>query len=99
MSGTNIPVIAAGGILDARGYVAALALGAHGVCLGTSSVESYAHPLYNMKLVKLDKTEYTDVFGRQKDIRRFAGTVPNATATGDVERMAMYAAQGVGLSS
>lgn len=31
----EIPVIAAGGIVDARGYVAALALGAQGVCLGT----------------------------------------------------------------
>lgn len=31
----DIPVIAAGGIVDARGYVAALALGAQGVCLGT----------------------------------------------------------------
>lgn len=33
--GRNIPVIAAGGIVDERGYVAALALGAQGVCLGT----------------------------------------------------------------
>lgn len=33
--GRDIPVIAAGGIVDARGYVAALALGAQGVCLGT----------------------------------------------------------------
>lgn len=31
----DIPVIAAGGIVDERGYVAALALGAQGVCLGT----------------------------------------------------------------
>lgn len=31
----DIPVIAAGGISDSRGYVAALALGARGVCLGT----------------------------------------------------------------
>lgn len=31
----DIPVIAAGGIVDARGYVAALALGAQAICLGT----------------------------------------------------------------
>ena len=31
----NIPVIAAGGIVDERGYVAAFALGAQGICLGT----------------------------------------------------------------
>ncbi|GKV27016.1 hypothetical protein SLEP1_g36224 [Rubroshorea leprosula] len=31
----DIPIIAAGGIVDARGYVAGLALGAKGVCLGT----------------------------------------------------------------
>lgn len=33
--GHDISVIAAGGIVDERGYVAALALGAHGVALGT----------------------------------------------------------------
>ncbi|GLT94382.1 hypothetical protein SLE2022_121250 [Rubroshorea leprosula] len=138
----DIPIIAAGGIVDARGYVAALALGAKGVCLGTrflATQESYAHPMYKRKLVELDKTEYTDVFGRarwpgapqralqtpflcdwkslpahenevnqpiigrstihgvEKEIRRFAGTVPNVTTTGDIESMAMYAGQGVGL--
>ncbi|CAI9765376.1 unnamed protein product [Fraxinus pennsylvanica] len=138
----DIPVIAAGGIVDGRGYVAALALGAQAVALGTrflATEESYAHPIYKRKLVELDKTEYTDIFGRarwpgapqrvlktpffmdwrtlphhenetdqpiigrsnihgmEKEIRRFAGTVPNVTTTGDIESMAMYAGQGVGL--
>ncbi|CAA2975537.1 nitronate monooxygenase [Olea europaea subsp. europaea] len=138
----DIPVIAAGGIVEGRGYVAALALGAQAVALGTrllATEESHAHPIYKRKLVELDKTEYTDVFGRarwpgapqrvletpffmdwrtlpshenetnqpiigrsnihgmEKEIRRFAGTVPNVTTTGDIESMAMYAGQGVGL--
>ncbi|KAH6789956.1 Aldolase-type TIM barrel family protein [Perilla frutescens var. frutescens] len=140
--GHDIPIIAAGGIVDERGYVAALALGAQGVALGTrflATEESFAHPIYKRKLLELQKTEYTDVFGRarwpdaphrvlktpffmdwrtlpsdenesnqpiigrslihgvEKEIRRFAGTVPNATTTGDIESMAMCAGEGVGL--
>nr|KJB77479.1 hypothetical protein B456_012G142600 [Gossypium raimondii] len=63
----DIPVIAAGGIVDARGYVAALALGAKGICMGTrflATQESYAHPTYKQKLIEHDETEYTDIFGR-----------------------------------
>ncbi|KAL4614841.1 uncharacterized protein LOC142642956 isoform X1 [Castanea sativa] len=138
----DIPVIASGGIVDARGYVAALALGAQGVCLGTrfvATLESFAHPTYKRKLIELEKTEYTNVFGRarwpgapervlqtpffndwkslpphenelnqpvigrstihgvEKEIKRFAGTVPNSTTRGDIESMAMYAGEGVGL--
>jgi len=43
----EIPVVAAGGIADARGFVAALALGAEGVLMGTrflASKESNIHP-------------------------------------------------------
>lgn len=40
VAGSNIPIIAAGGIVDARGYVAALALGAQGICLGTRSTNT-----------------------------------------------------------
>lgn len=138
----DIPAIAAGGIVDARGYVAALALGARGVALGTRFVateESYAHPLYKRKLVECSTTEYTNIFGRarwpgapqrvlltpffrewrslresedetnqpvighttihgvEKEVRRFAGTVPNKSTTGDIESMGMYAGQGVDL--
>lgn len=50
----NIPVIAAGGIADGRGILAALALGAEGVQLGTrfaATYESSAHPNYKKKII------------------------------------------------
>lgn len=50
----NIPVIAAGGIADARGIVAALALGAKGVQMGTRFLmtqESSAHENYKKILL------------------------------------------------
>lgn len=34
---------------------------------------------------------------QEKVVQRFAGTVPNATTTGDIESMVMYAGEGVGL--
>jgi hypothetical protein len=34
---------------------------------------------------------------QEKEIRQFAGTVPNLTTTGNIESMAMYAGEGVGL--
>ena len=50
----SIPIIASGGIIDARGYVAALALGAQGVQMGTRFVathECIAHPRYKEALL------------------------------------------------
>ena len=50
-----IPIVAAGGIADARGVVAALALGAEGVQLGTRFVaveENIAHTHYKQALCK-----------------------------------------------
>jgi nitronate monooxygenase len=50
----NAPVVATGGIADGRGLVAALALGAAGVQLGTRFLlarESGAHPDYRKRLV------------------------------------------------
>ena len=40
VQGRDIPVIAAGGIVDERGYVASLALGARGIAMGTRYVTS-----------------------------------------------------------
>lgn len=58
----KIPVIAAGGISDGRGVLAALALGAQGVQIGTlfaSTEESSAHQNYKQKLVEATDTDTT----------------------------------------
>lgn len=51
----NIPVIAAGGIADGRGFAAAFMLGAQGVQMGTRFVvakESIVHDNYKQKVIK-----------------------------------------------
>ncbi len=51
----RIPVVAAGGIADGRGLVAALALGAQGIQMGTRFVcsqECTAHPRYKQKILE-----------------------------------------------
>ena len=51
----KIPVIAAGGIADGRGILAALSLGAEGVQIGTrfaATVESSAHPNYKRRVIE-----------------------------------------------
>jgi len=56
----KIPVVAAGGIADARGFVAALALGADGVYMGTrflASKECDVHPDIREWLLRLRETD------------------------------------------
>ena len=56
----SIPVIAAGGIVDARGVAAALSLGAEGVQLGTRFVavkENIAHPKYKQAILEAKDTD------------------------------------------
>lgn len=56
----TIPVIAAGGIMDGRGIVAASVLGAKGVQMGTAFVtckESGAHPLYKEAILHASEDE------------------------------------------
>jgi NAD(P)H-dependent flavin oxidoreductase YrpB (nitropropane dioxygenase family) len=62
------PVAAAGGIADARGLVAVLALGAQAAVLGTrflASTESRAHPHYKQKVLEASEadTVRTILFG------------------------------------
>jgi nitronate monooxygenase len=63
----GVPVVAAGGIADGRGLVAALALGAVGVQVGTRFLlarESGAHPAYRRRLLAAteEDTVITRVF-------------------------------------
>jgi nitronate monooxygenase len=72
----RIPVIAAGGIADGRGVVAALALGARGALIGTRFVatrESMAFATFKKALLEEsgDATTVTDVFsGRYARVLR-----------------------------
>ena len=63
----DTPLIAAGGIADGRGLVAALALGADGAAFGTrflASAEASAHPAYKERIVRAraDDTVHTTLF-------------------------------------
>lgn len=56
----KVPVVAAGGIFDGRGLVAALALGAQGIWMGTrfiASTEARAHGDFKNKIVAIDETQ------------------------------------------
>jgi len=62
----NVPVVAAGGIADGRGFMAALALGAQGVQMGTRFVathESAAHPRFKEAILKVE-SDGTTITGR-----------------------------------
>ncbi|RZC68110.1 hypothetical protein C5167_031370 [Papaver somniferum] len=65
----NVTVVATGSIADARGFVAALALGAKGICMGTRFIaaeESYANDYYKQQLLHYTEadTDYTDLYSR-----------------------------------
>jgi enoyl-[acyl-carrier protein] reductase II len=54
----RVPVLAAGGLADGRGLLAALALGAQGVWMGSrfvASIEAFAHVNYKNKIVEIDE--------------------------------------------
>jgi nitronate monooxygenase len=62
----KIPVLAAGGIVDAEGVREALDAGAAAAVVGTRfllSEESHAHPEYKKRCIDADETVLTELFG------------------------------------
>lgn len=71
----DIPIIASGGIADARGLVAALALGADGVNMGTRfmcTAESYVHDDIKQAMVQADERSTDLIFRTLRNTARVA---------------------------
>jgi len=68
----KIPVIAAGGFGDGRGLVAALALGAEGILMGTRFMASRECPLHPKIKELLRQTKETDTMMIERSIRNAA---------------------------
>ncbi len=66
----KIPVIAAGGVADGRGFVAALALGASGVQIGTRLMASKECPACDRFKQWLVETEATDTVHIERSMNR-----------------------------
>lgn len=65
---TDLPIIAAGGFADGRGLVAALALGADAVAMGTRFASSCESPLHaDTKQLVLDKEAEETIYSRNFD--------------------------------
>lgn len=71
----DIPVIASGGFADGRGLVAALALGADGINMGSrflATAESPIHPAIKQKIVEMDERATQLIFRTMRNTARVA---------------------------
>ncbi|MCL6616108.1 MAG: nitronate monooxygenase family protein [Anoxybacillus ayderensis] len=89
----SIPVIASGGIGDGRGLMAALALGAEGIEMGTRFIATkeciHAHPVYKQMLV--ERTESDTVV-----IKRTLGAPARALLNEWTEKILQFEQEGKG---
>ncbi len=69
----KIPVVASGGIADARGLVAALALGAEGINMGSRFMVTQEAPIHEgikQKIVEMDETQTRLIFRSYRNTAR-----------------------------
>jgi nitronate monooxygenase len=76
----RIPVIAGGGIADGRGFLAALALGAEGVIMGTRFVATRECSAHSRIKEWFLKAQETDTMVIQRSIRNAARVIKNSAA-------------------
>lgn len=71
----KVPLIAAGGLGDARGFLGALAMGADAVCLGTAILTTEEGPiLREEKEDRINTDIFTEEYHKSLYHRRFGGT-------------------------
>ncbi len=85
-----VPVVASGGIASGRALIAALALGAHGVSLGTAflatrEANAHIHHKQRVQRANADDTVYTTLFKRNWHEPAPVRVLPNATLAGKYE--------------
>lgn len=71
----KVPMLASGGFADGRGLVAALALGAHGINMGTrfcATVEAPIHPNFKQAMVDADERATDIIFRTYRNSARVA---------------------------
>jgi putative enoyl-[acyl-carrier-protein] reductase II len=76
----KIPIIAGGGIADGRGFLAALALGAEGVVMGTRFVATRECPVHPRIKEEFLKARETDTMVIQRSIKNAARVMRNQAA-------------------
>jgi NAD(P)H-dependent flavin oxidoreductase YrpB (nitropropane dioxygenase family) len=76
----KIPIIAGGGIADGRGFLAALALGAEGVVMGTRFVATHECPVHPRIKEGFLKARETDTMVIQRSIKNAARVMRNQAA-------------------
>lgn len=76
----SIPVIAGGEIADARGFVAALALGAQGILMGTRFMITRESPIHSKTKQWLVEAKETDTILIEKSIRNPGRVMSNEAA-------------------
>ena len=84
----DVPVLAAGGIVDGRGLAAALRQGAQGVVIGTAFLatrESFAHDYHKKRLIEANagETVHTQAFHINWPKGAAVRVLPNSVTRGD----------------